>query len=186
MRISIAVFVIFFVIGFTSCKNEESNPTKNFKTYTSDDLGFSIDYPKTFEAKENFNQYVPISFFEKITDSINDRYPENVLFNVEPLPANIEVSFKDFVQAAKTKLKLEIPEIEITNEDSISINNIPTSVYTFYRPKEGGADFKSRMYIVLQKDKAINISCTAVATQFEMYLPTFDSIVNSIKFIEKK
>ena len=159
---------------------------KDFKLFSSEELGFSIEYPQNYEAKENFNQYVPISFFEIIVDSLNDRYPENVLFNIEKIPTNIEIPFKDFMQAAKTKLKLEIPELEISNEDSISINGVPTGIYTFYRPKEGGPDFKSKMFVLLQVGRAINISCTSTAENFDTYLPTFNKIVGSLKLIEKK
>ncbi len=181
--------MLFFIcIILASCKNETEGPTatnEGFNVYSSDSLGFSIEYPDNFEPKENFNQYVPISFFEIITDSVNDRYPENILVNIEPIPTNVVMPFNDFVTAGKTKLKLEIPEIEISNEDSININGIPTGVYTFYRPKEGGADFKSKMFVLVQKDRAINISCTSVEESFSEYVPTFEKIVGSLKSISK-
>lgn len=170
------------MLVITACQNDSKTDTADFKKYTSDSLGFSMDYPQNFEAKEYFNQYVPIAFFETITDSVNDRYPENILMYIEPIPTEVVVPFKDFIQAAKTKLKIEIPEIEISGEDSISISGLPTGVYTIRRPKVGGEDFKSKMFIIMQKDRAINISCTATSDQFDAYLPIFDKIVKSLKF----
>lgn len=178
-------FASIIILFIASCKNDTNSEYTNFENYTSDSLGISISYPKNYEAKEYFNQYVPLSFFEKIKDTLKDAYPENILFYIEPVPTQVEVPFNDFVQAAKTKLKIEIPEIEISDEDSISLDGIPTGAYTFHRPKVGGADFKSRMYIILQKDRAISISCTATEENFDTYLPTFNKIVNSIKLSKR-
>ncbi len=176
------------LLVIVSCQNNSASNSAgtDLKHYTSDSLGFSIDYPTNFEAKEYFNQYVPVSFFETITDSVQDTYPENVLMYIEPIPTQVIVPFKEFIQAAKTKLKIEIPEVEISGEDSISIAGIPTGVYTIRRPKVGGADFKSKMFILVEKDRAINISCTSTTDQFDTYLPIFDKIVNSLKLTTKK
>ncbi len=186
MRKLIGFGVCLILLAIASCKNDASSDTNGFKKYTSDSLGFSMDYPQNFEAKEYFNRYIPLSFFETITDSVNDKYPENVLLYIEPIPTEVIVPFKDFIQAAKTKLKIEIPEIEISGEDSISIDGIPTGVYTIHRPKVGGEDFKSKMFILVQRDRAINISCTATMKEFDTYLPRFDKIVHSLKLNAKK
>ncbi len=172
------------LLWLLACNNDTTLADESeFKIYSSDSLGFEIEYPKTFETREYFNQFIPIAFFEKITDSTTDIYPENVLVNIEPIP--VEVPFGDFIKASKTQLKIMMPELEIFGEDSINIDGVPTGVYQFKRPKENGPDFVAKMFVLKDKNRAINFSCTATEEMFETYQPIFDRIVNSLKLKKK-
>lgn len=183
MKNFIPIIFACALIFIASCKTEPKVTNSGFQLYSSDSLGFSIEYPETFETKAYFNQFIPISFFETITDSTTDQYPENLLVNIEKIP--VAVPFADFVTASKTQLKLMMPELTIYEEDSISIDGYPTAVYKFYRPKKDSTNFVSKMFVVFQKDRAVNFSCTGISGVFDSYEPIFDKIVKSVKFNKK-
>ena len=175
------ILAIFLVIS--ACKNN-TTALDGYKTFVSDSLGMEIEYPTTFETKEYFNQFIPISFFEIREDSLTDIYPENVLVNFEPKP--MDIPFKDYLQGSRTQLKLLMPELKIYDEDSLSIDGMPTGVYKFDRPKADSTNFTSKMYVIKDKNRAINFSCTALSSVFDVYEPVFDRIVKSVKFKKEK
>lgn len=177
------LFLTSLTILGMACQTENKISTDGYKHYSSDSLRLEIDYPQNFEAKEYFNQYVPISFFETITDSVNDRYPENVLLNIEPLP--VPVPFADYMQASKTELKLMIPELNIFDEDSTEIDNIKVGSYKFTRPKVDSNNFESKMVVFFQKERAVIFSCTGMAAKFDKYEPIFDKMMQSVKLKKK-
>lgn len=181
-RIPLLLLCTITVLSF-SCKNENSSTTTGYKHYVSDSLRLEIDYPPNFEAKEYFNQYVPISFFEKIADSLTDRYPENVLLNIEAIP--VPVPFAEYMQAGKTQLKLMIPELNIFEEDSTMINGIKVGTYKFTRPKVDSNNFESKMFVFYQKERAVSFSCTGMAAEFSSYESIFDKMMQSVKLKKK-
>ena len=179
MKKLIGLGLLAAIIGLTACNNNDT-AQDGYKTYSSDSLGLEIEYPTTFETKVYFNQFIPISFFEVREDTLKDIYPENVLVNFEPIP--MDIPFKDYLQGSRTQLKLLMPEPKIYDEDSLSIDGMPAGVYKFDRPKADSTNFTSKMYVIKDKDRAINFSCTALSSVFPFYEPVFDRIVNSVKF----
>lgn len=172
--------VLLLAIFLNSCQNQNTTANSENDTilYQSDSLGFSMEYPISFEAVENINPYVPVGFFEKFKDSTSDYYRENVMVNIETLP--VEVNYNEYVQAGKTQLKLMIPDVKIYDEDSLLINDHKCATYKFYIKKDS-VDFVSKMYVIPLKDKAYQFSCTSNSATFDAYEDLFTEMIKSVK-----
>jgi len=185
MKYWLISFVLITIIGLPSCSEDTKQVIKTgFKLYQSDSLGIEMQYPASFAPVPNLNQNVPIAFYEIRPDSINYLMLPNVLVNVQPIPP-VNVSFNEYMQASRTQLTIlmqnRYPDFTIYGVDSLNINNVPVGVFQYDTPKDDSTSFTSKMYIALQKNRAVQFNCTTPKADFARYEAVFAEIINTIK-----
>lgn len=166
----------------TSCNNnakeKEVKKSDEILTYKSADLNFSMAYPNTFEAIEGIDDIIPVGFFKLKEDSAKS-YRENLLLSIEDLP--VKVPFEDYVMAGKTQLKIMMPGIKITDEDSMTVDGHKVATYQYPFTKKS-VKFISKFYVIPMDKKAYQFNSTSLEASFDTQEKVFDDMIQSIKF----
>jgi len=180
------------LVLFASCKNEKKEAKvvskEGFKTYTSDSIGISIDYPDDFEPKENIKQQIPIAFYEVNDDTSSYLFHPNLLTQIRPIPP-VKISASEYLQATQTQIKLgmqsKVPDFKTYAVDSMQVDGVTIGSFKYDIPFNDTTNFTCKMYIALLKDQAIELNCTTVSKDFDKYESTFDTMIKSIQFKKK-
>lgn len=184
-----------FLIGFlffVSCKNEANkdavNSKEGFAIYSSDSLGFSLEYPKDFAPKENIRKEIPIAFYEVNDDTSSYLFHPNMLIRMRSIPP-VEISASQYLQATQTEIKLNIqskvPDFKTYDADSTVVDGLLIGSFKYDIPFNDTTSFKCKMYVALLKDRAIEFNCTTVLEDFDQYESTFDNMIQSLQFKKK-
>lgn len=178
------------VVTIYSCNNEKKEVTGNegYKTYSSDSLGISLEYPENFEPKNYIKPEIPISFYEVNDDSASYLFHPNVMLYIEKIPP-VKISAAEYIQASRTGLKISMqstfPGFETYAQDSLEADGIVIGNYKYDIVKNDSTSFTSKMYIAVLKGRALQFNCTTVSENFDEYEAIFDNMISSLKIKEK-
>jgi len=181
LSILLSALGIFFL---QACKDEprkEETVKDGYALFQSDSLGLSIEYPQTYELKENIKPEIPVSFIDKTSPSENYLDWSKIMLNIEPLPA-VQLQLLEYLQASQTELKILMPSLRMYDTDSLeSIQGKKVGTYQYDRDGKERS-FTCKMYVFLLEGRAVNVNCVSLKDEFENKETEFDELVKSIKF----
>ena len=159
------------VLLFISCSNQVSEPLAK-KTFRSDSLHFSIQYPNHWEVKEREGKIKTIGLFESL-QSPEDAYQENIVIWREEIPIPIPDSL--YAKAARAEIKITNPSLTLIEEQPRKIGNHLFYPFHFNFITKDSNAYTVYGYTTLQKTHGYNISATTAGDQAK-----FQQMVESI------
>ena len=181
MKLNTAFFIAILVIGavfIVGCSQTPDSATKSESSlYKNTVYGFSIEYPKDWEVRENVNMSGPIA----IVVLINNQSKTFVSIATENAPG---YALPQYVQASKQSLSQVLgADYASLTEGSLTINN-KDAHYLEYSYNTEGYSMKLKQVILMQNAVAYIITFTSMfQNTFEENVVDFDNSVSTFKFI---
>jgi len=183
----ILITVLVAFISLSSCssntteehqqqtKNSKSATESDYKTYTSDSLHLSFNYPPDWEVRLNGNR---LGIFEPLKDS-TDAFQENIMIWIEEMP--MQISDTLFGKAATTEIKIKNPNIVLNHEGLKKLGDQNFYHFEFDYTNSGNSMYHIFGYTLVNKKRGYNFSCTSEIAKAGIHSPLFESILSSFK-----
>jgi hypothetical protein len=161
-----------------SCKTNTTTEEPKMKTYQSDSLKLTIQYPTTWEQKTNPNTPNMVGFFEPLSDSA-DQYQENLQLWVDEIPFELPDSI--YKKAAITQIQLANPTFNIKRLPEIKTSQATFSHFQFEFTTNDSTQYMVNGYVFLKKKYGYNINFTSEKNKWEKYETIIEQLLQTFK-----
>ncbi len=168
--IFIKLFLAFIVLSLSSCKAE--NPNR----YVNDKDKFSIEFPESWEVKENYYGTTVMALCP--LENNFDNFRENINVVVESLPSN--TSLNDYFSSSIKSLK----QLNNFNDEFSGLEELgkAQAKWLYYTHEMGAYKLKVILYQLVNNGKGYSITCTSKEEDFEKFKKQFKKITSTFKF----
>ncbi len=160
----VALFV--FVISIT---------LSSVQAYTNEQYGFMVDPPGEWTVDDTDPRAVVIFY-----GPWDEGFMTNVNIQVEFTKATLQ----QYISAGKITLQNSLADYKLESESTRIVSNIDAYelVYNF---TDSGICIKIKQVFLIKYEKAFVITCAALSTTYQRYLPDFESSLATFKIIEQ-
>ncbi|GIV28845.1 MAG: hypothetical protein KatS3mg027_2659 [Bacteroidia bacterium] len=147
--------------------------TQEMKTYTDNETGVSINYPSTWEYRENPRTvFILIRPLEKEGQVFRENV--NLIINDDQ-----DLTLQEYTGVAKMQLRKQLQGYKELSTETVELGG---KQYTriIYQHSINNLSLQVAYYILLQNGKAYNLTCSSTQIDFEKYLPVFEKMVSSL------
>jgi hypothetical protein len=174
-RILIMVVLIAFLSSFYGISFESVEAAPEMETYSNDEWGYSIEYPKGWDLNEG--SYVVF------TAPIEDGVYTNVNVMLEKLSKSM--SLEEYFSKAKEGFETTYDDFEIVDKSNTTINN-EVCMIVEYLLNNDGREIKIKQAILIKEKTVYVITCASTPDKYnDDDREYFDPMIKSFKIIEK-
>jgi len=166
--LSLAVILFSWIATVTA--------STEFVVYISNDNGFSIRFPSSWEKREGVGGSVVAALSPQTNPA--DQFRPNANVIVKDLHRN--ATLEEYMHAVITYMNKQ-SGFQIHDKGQIKINSSDAG-WILYSQRRESINFKVLTYILVQKRRAYQITCTATVDQFARYKKKFEDIAQTFKF----
>lgn len=179
MKLNSFLILSLFLLHIGCANNAPSTSSSpEFKTFTSDTMRFSIDYPASWEQKYIQDSTQAVGFYEPLSESA-DKFQENVQLWIEDLPMAISDTL--YTQATIGQLKIVNPQLQVQTLPDISTSNTRFGRYNFEFTTHDSAKYSVEGYVCLHNLRGYNITFTSEKKNSNSYHKIVNQIIESFK-----
>lgn len=149
---------------------------ETMETYASQENGFSIDFPTTWEKKQGLMGIDVMAFAP--FDSPEDILRENTNILVSTLETSM--TSKEFVRQNLDGLEQILTDFVLEDQQEITLDGVKGTMI-LYRHKYNEIPLQVAQYLILVDNQAYIITFSSTPQDFPSYKPTFDAIIKSFK-----
>ncbi len=144
--------------------------------YINKDKGFSIEFPGAWEKSEG----VMGSTVAALSPQENpaDQFRPNVNVIVKDLRR--DVTLEEYMQAVLIHMTAQ-KDFQVHEKGRLTISNSDAR-WLVYSQRKNALNFKVLVYVLVQKRRVYQITCTATLEQFSRYRKRFEGIAQTFKF----
>ena len=162
-------------VGSPTPTVEEASPLG--ERYTSEEAGFSLEYPNGWTAQEVTDQPgVLVALFHR--QSARDGFAENVNVLLEELPPN--VTLEQYTAANVANLDRAFGNLEVLEEEDRTIGEHPGH-WIRYDAEQQGRRLSFLQAWLVDGERAFVLSYTGEGDQFDEYRPDAEAIFQSFR-----
>lgn len=145
--------------------------------YTSEEAGFSIEYPNGWSAQKVTDQPgVLVALFQR--QSARDGFAENVNVLLEELPPN--VTLEQYTAANVANLDRAFQNLEVLEEEDRTIGEHPGH-WIHYDADQQGRTLSFLQAWLVDGERAFVLSYTGEGDEFDEYRPDAEAIFQSFR-----
>jgi eukaryotic-like serine/threonine-protein kinase len=191
--------VILFIIGFYyilqssalmnfSFQNAAGQTTspRNFLLYENPTYRFKIEYPAHWEKTEfsgdieEGHRKIIVNFISPL-ESASDTFREYLIIERGMLGSQAALSFQYAINTYLASLK-SLPNFKLIESSMLSVADSPAQklVYSYSNPEVGVT--KTMDVLVAKNEKLYLLSFNSDALKYNIYLPTVQKMINSLRF----
>ena len=143
-------------------------------------LDFVITLPTDWEVKQDPVDYVAMAAFSPVRDTA-DPFREFLTVVVESTRGK---TFSEFMLETEGGFQADLTGYEVTDRDRRFVNGVEMArlIYTY---QHRGYDLQAKTFCMLLNDRGYVVTCTALASDFDRWHPTFNKITASFEFKAK-
>lgn len=149
------------------------------EAYVNDEEGFSIDFPASWQSRENTMGMVVIGLAP--LEDAKDQFSENVNVVTETLPG--PMSLADYTDLSIQGLKQQLTKVKVYERKTVQLGDRPATRIV-YSHEYGGVPIKAVVYCVLTDARAYVVTCTAENGKYGKYVKQFDAIAGTFAVTE--
>lgn len=139
--------------------------------FESDKDGFSMDFPGTWQTRENFMSTSVIGLSP--LESANDTFAENVNVVVEELSQNVPLT--TYTKASGQNLAKFLNQYKLLENKTVQLNGHDAQRLV-YEHTQGQFKLRALVYLVVEGDRGYVLTCTAERASYAKYQGQFEKI----------
>ena len=172
---------IIFILCINTISNAKTVNANEYKTFTSKNNDFSINYPKNWEIDTNTNG-VNLIIKSKRYGKL-DFFRENISLSIKKIPTNAQLDI--YKEETLEMLDGKFNNFDVITESDILINNYPAckliysgsvSVYNARR------DFKLQQLFIKKNNQLYILTYTGETSTWDYFIPIVNNVFGSLKF----
>ena len=141
--------------------------------YNNDAYGFSITAPTGWTTNEGVSGTVVIFYGPTMPETGTD-------VNINLVVATTTQTLSEAISSLKASYPTDFPNFTLVSENSRNIGGLNSYeiVYTF---SDSGNDYKQKQVVFIEKGQSFIITCTAIPSNYDTYLPTFEQSIQTFQ-----
>ena len=171
----VALLGIILILGVVWTVTKENR----FNRYHNKRGGFTMSYPATWAYQEDVGGAAVIFFAPKANDL--DFFQENVNIVVEDISGRSANTLASYSKLAVEQMEAVFGENFEIYESGPGLLGIRTAYKLIFLGKGPGTEFKYMSVWTIEGSTAYQVTYTAVASQFDLYLPKMKRMVRSFR-----
>lgn len=168
--------ILLFILALYSCWALNIFASNEDVAYVNRNKGFSIKFPSSWEEREGVlgSTVAALSPQEKPAD----QFRPNV--NVVVKDLHRDLALEEYMQAVLVHMTKQ-KGFQVHEKGRLTISN-SDAIWLVYSQRKDALNFKVLVYVLVQKRRVYQITCTATLEQFPKYRESFDGIAQTFKF----
>ncbi len=154
-------------------EGNQTATTNDVASYSNPNLGYSIEYPSTWQKEES------LAFISPPT-SPSDRSPEIVTITTELLPAS-DFGLDSYSEAALSQVET-FQDFNLLNSSSITLGGLPAHMIVYSFTDQNQTPLQNLQAWTVKDGMAYVITYGGIPEEFQSSLPALQNIMDSFRF----
>ena len=141
--------------------------------YNNDTYGFSITAPGGWTYSEGVSGTVVIFYGPTMPETGTD-------VNINIVAATTSETLSEVISSVKASYPTDFSSFSLVSETSRIIGGL-NSYELVYTLSDSGNDFKQKQVVFIENGEGFIITCTAIPSNYDTYLPTFEQSIQTFQ-----